>query len=150
MKTTRQSPPVKTSPPPVHRHVVQPEVNTTESTPMSQILLEYSNYGLLWIMEALVHLGSYLVTPGVVLTHVVTCVLFYSLTRQGTEVRDVVRAGILHELVTYILWLCVPNTLGTVIALYFTIYLYETLYGPKVIVRENAQLVTGNYTLYKL
>ena len=91
------------------------------------------------IMEIFV----YFLTPRVLFSHAVAAGLIWQLYRQGASLKEVVPLAVLQEVVTYFLWWLIPNSFATIFAIWFSVYLYETILGPKISVRNNAVFVSG-------
>ena len=85
----------------------------------------------------------YFLTPRVLFTHVICAGLLWQLYRQGASVREVLPVAVLEEVVTYALWWLIPNSWATILALWFAIYMYETIIGPKISLNHDAVLVSG-------
>ena len=91
----------------------------------------------------LLPLLKYTFHPRVLFTHMVGGGLLFSLSQQGTSKRLVVGLALLEELVAYLLWLLIPNSFATILALAFCIQLYEKVLGPRVELSHDAILVSG-------
>ena len=88
--------------------------------------------------------------PRSLFTHLVGGGLLYGLASQGVSMRVTVALAVVEELVAFLLWLLIPNSFATILALAFCIQLYEKVLGPRVEVSEDAILVSGKHTFLSL
>ena len=86
---------------------------------------------------------EYLLNPGLLLVRIVSCVLFYRLSRRGTDRAQLVRAAFVLETVAFCLWHVLPHSLAAVLTLYGSFYFYGKLFDRKRTAKDNAQIITG-------
>lgn len=88
-------------------------------------------------------LVTYFFTPRVIFSHSICVALLWHLYRQGTGIKVLLPVAILEEVASYFLWWAIPNSWATILTLWASIYVYETLLGPKIFVKRNAVIVCG-------
>jgi hypothetical protein len=99
------------------------------------------------IVMGLWNLVCYLTTPRVILSHAICVALLWHLVRQGTGLKVILPLALVEELVTLGLWWAIPNSWATILTLAASIYVYETLLGPRIFVKKNAVLVSGEFRI---
>lgn len=100
------------------------------------------------IMGAIMHVLGYLFTPRVMFGHAVAGGLLYALRYQKAGILDIMRVAVLEAILSYLLWLLIPNSLGTVLFLFVCLLLYQRVLGPRVQIRKGAQLLASEYPHY--
>ena len=116
---------------------------STNTEPTDDNLTKCLAQGAQLTMTALIHVLDYVLNPGVILIRIVSGVLFYRLSRRGVDHSVLLKAASLLEIVAFILWHLLPNSLSAVVSLYGSFYVYRKLFDKKITVNDNAQIITG-------
>lgn len=95
-------------------------------------------------MALILDLLLYVVSPRVILTHVIGAGLLFDLLRQGQSKKKIVQLAFLEEVITFALWHLIPNSWATILTLYLCIHIYERIIGPRVDVNENAKFLSDD------
>ena len=98
-------------------------------------------------MDSVMHVLGYVFDPKIVLTHVIGGGLLFNLYRKRLGLRELILIALLEETLSYVLWLLLPDSWGTIVSLGIFLYAYEKKVGPRVEIQDNAVLISGMLSL---
>ena len=96
-------------------------------------------------MKSLIgYMVSYLLTPRVFFSHIISFAIFYSLAKALDDVGQLIRTVIKQEAVQLLLWLVLPaEGLATALSLLYCLRLYETAVSTFLLVYQSTTFTTG-------
>lgn len=86
---------------------------------------------------------EYVSTPHNVLTHIVSGALLIGLYSDGVGRKNLLLTAAGEELLILLLWLAIPNSWASILALSVCIGVYERILGPQVELKQNFSLFSG-------
>lgn len=90
---------------------------------------------------------EYVTTPHNVLTHIVSGALLVGLFSDGIGRKNLLLTAVGEELLILLLWLAIPNSWASILALSVCIGVYERILGPQVELKQNFSLFSGKTTV---